>query len=202
MRRGSIDEQVDIVSAPSRKKLRAASTADLGGIEELYRLHAGRVARWVGHLAGPGFDIEDLVHDVFVVAARELPRFRAEAKVTTWLYQITENLVRTARRKERVRSWIRRSRADELETCLTSAQAPPGEAIEREQEVRVVYRALNTLAHLDRSLLILFELEGMPGQEIAALTGLRPETVWVRLHRARKRFLAALAKIGVSTREK
>ena len=52
--RGSIDKQVDIVSAPRHKKLRAASTANLGGIEELYRLHAGRVARWVGHLADRG----------------------------------------------------------------------------------------------------------------------------------------------------
>lgn len=202
MRRGSIDERVDIVPAPRHKGLRSASSTDLDGIEELYRLHAGRVARWVGHLAGPGFDIEDLVHDVFVVAARELPRFRAEAKVTTWLYQIAENLVKTARRKERVRSWIRRSRAVELRGCLTSAQATPGDALERDQEIRIVYRALDALAHRDRSLLILFELEGMPGQEIAALTGLRPETVWVRLHRARKRFLAALARDGVSTREK
>ena len=47
-----------------------------------------------------------------------------------------------------------------------------------------------------RSLLILFELEGMSGEEIAALTGIKLATIWVRLRRGRLLFLAELERDG------
>ena len=58
-------------------------------LDAIYRAHAGTVARWAAKLAGPGNDVEDLVHEVFLVARRRLPEFRGDAKVTTWLYRIT-----------------------------------------------------------------------------------------------------------------
>ena len=46
-----------------------------------------------------------------------------------------------------------------------------------------------------RTVLILFELEGHSGEEVAELTGTRPETVWVRLHRAREQFRTRLQRL-------
>ena len=43
-------------------------------------------------------------------------------------------------------------------------------------------------------MLILFEIEGLSGEEIAELTGARLATVWVSLHRARVQFLARLER--------
>src|SRR5438067_1040427 len=75
-------------------------------VEGLYRAHGQRVARWVQRLAGPSVDVEDLVHEVFLIVQRKLGGFRGEAKVTTWLYRITEHVVRHHRRRERVRRWF------------------------------------------------------------------------------------------------
>ena len=54
--------------------------------------------------------------------------------------------------------------------------------------------SLDELSDKDRSLLVLFELEGMSGEQIAELLELKISAVWVRLHRARARFLAVMQR--------
>src|SRR4029079_18131933 len=75
-------------------------------LDDAYRAHAARVARWVGHLGGPSADVDDLVHEIFLVADRRLSDFGGDAKLTTWLYRITERVVRGRRRNERIRRWL------------------------------------------------------------------------------------------------
>jgi RNA polymerase sigma-70 factor (ECF subfamily) len=158
--------------------------------DALYREHAGVVARWTRHLAGPRIDTEDLVQEIFLVARRRLPEFRGDAKVTTWLYAITARIVRTARRQERLRRWWPRVRQHDLEHLLSRARLTPVEDLERRQSTELVYRILDRMPEKYRDVLILFELDEMSGEDIAALCGMKLATVWVRLHRARARFLA------------
>src|SRR5206468_2683122 len=56
-------------------------------------------------------------------------------------------------------------------------------------------RVLDGMGEKYRSVIILFELEGLPGEEVARLMDARPATVWVWLHRARSQFLAGLERI-------
>jgi DNA-directed RNA polymerase specialized sigma24 family protein len=51
-----------------------------------------------------------------------------------------------------------------------------------------VYSVLNDLSERDRTLLILFELEHLPGAEIATILGMSEPNVWVAMTRARARF--------------
>ncbi len=81
-------------------------------LSTLYRTHVRDVARWAERLAGPGFDLPDLVHEVFEIAQRRLPSFRGDSSVTTWLFGITEKVVRHRRRKDRLRHWLGGSSAD------------------------------------------------------------------------------------------
>jgi len=53
-----------------------ASPAGATDLETLYRTHAPTVARWVARLAGPLVDVDDLVHEIFLVVRRRLPEFR------------------------------------------------------------------------------------------------------------------------------
>jgi len=80
--------------------------ADIG---DLYRRHAETVARWVSRLGGPLVDVEDLVHEVFLVAQRKRPSDRGAARITTWLYRVTAKVVSHRRRKDRWRRWLRGS---------------------------------------------------------------------------------------------
>lgn len=161
---------------------------------ELYRLHARTVAGWAARLLGPGVDVDDVVHEVFVVVQRRLPAFRPDARVTTWLYEITLRVVRGWRRRAFWRRWLRLpDRGDAAD--VPSESAGPLQVLEAKRATELVYRALDRLRESDRTLLILFEIEGLSGQEIAGLTGVSLGTVWVRLHRARARFLEQVGHV-------
>ena len=164
-------------------------------LDALYRAHATIVARWAAHLGGPTLDVEDVVHEVFLIVRRRLPEFRGEAKPTTWLYRITERVVRGYRSKERLHRWIHRTKRDQLEDALTATRATPAEELERRQASVQLYAVLDRMPDKYRQMLILFELEELSGEEIAALTGIKLATVWVRLHRARDRFRAAMRRM-------
>ena len=77
-----------------------------------------------------------------------------------------------------------------------SGRTPEHDVEAREAE-RTVSRALEKMAPKKREVFVLFELEGMSGEEIAQLVSCKVETVWTRLHYARKEFeVAVKAKVG------
>lgn len=173
---------------PALRRTPELPAEDALDLDALYRAHVDRVARWVARLVGPSPAVDDLVQDVFLRVQRLLPSFRGDAKVTTWLYRITENVVRNHRRKERLRRLLGVPAPDPA----ASATAPPLEALERREASQLVYRILDTLRERERNLIILFELEQLSGDEIAELTGMTIGAVWVGLHRARAKFLKQL----------
>lgn len=159
----------------------------------IYRAHSARVARWASRLGGPTVDVEDVVQEVFLTVHRLISEFRGDAQITTWLFRMTQNVVRHRRRKERWRRWLGGS-SDEVAGHVASTRPTPIEAIEQREAHQLVYRVLDRMAEKYRTAIILFEIDGRSGEEIAALTGTRIETVWVHLHRARAQFLALLEK--------
>jgi len=172
---------------PSVRGPLLAEPPDIG---ELYRAHAPAVARWATRLGGPAVDAEDVVHEVFLVAHRRLGEFRGDAKPATWLFRTTDLIVRAHRRKSRLRAWLTRSVADDGATIEPGASAlTPVDVLIDRQRAAQVYRILDSLGEKYRVVLVLFELEGLSGEQIASLTGLKTATVWVRLHRARALFL-------------
>src|SRR6476469_8563918 len=72
-------------------------------LEDVYRDHFDFVFRQAARLGGPGIDAEDAAQEVFMVVARKLETFDATSLVTTWLYGITLNVVRSQRRSARIR---------------------------------------------------------------------------------------------------
>jgi RNA polymerase sigma-70 factor (ECF subfamily) len=176
----------------------AAAALDIG---ELYRAHAATVARWATRLGGPAVDAEDVVHEVFLVAHRRLREFRPDAKPTTWLFRTTDLIVRAHRRRARLRAWLGRSLAHDDAASPAAAVSPVEDLIERER-TQLCYRALDVLGEKYRSVFVLYELEGMSGEEIATLTGINPSTIWVRLHRARARFVARVEALAARERER
>jgi RNA polymerase sigma factor (sigma-70 family) len=131
-----------------------------------------------------------MVHEVFEIAQRRLPSFRGDSSLATWLFGITEKVVRHRRRKDRLRHWLVGSSKDTF-THLPSPAPSQLEQLEKKERIARVYRVLDRLPERDRRLLILFELEEMPGEQIAALLGIKVGNVWLRMHRARARFLKA-----------
>jgi RNA polymerase sigma-70 factor (ECF subfamily) len=160
-------------------------------LSEAYRQHAEAVKRWALRLGGPALDAEDVVHEVFLIARRRLGEFRGDAKLTTWLYRITLRVVRKQAARQRLGRWLRGLVGD-FAADLPEERFGPYESVERRDAARIVYQALEGLPHQQRAALILYELEGHSGEEIAAMMGTKQATVWVWLHRGRAKFLARL----------
>ena len=159
-------------------------------VASLYRAHAAKVGRWAARLGGPSIEVEDIVQEVFLVAKRRLVSFRPDGggSVTTWLFRTTERIVKATRRKQRLRRLFGVAPADDGAGADIAGSIPSDE-LERRQEIALVYRVLDRLPERQRRVLILFELEGLSTDDIAALVGARVGTVRVWLYRARAAFL-------------
>ena len=176
----------------------AIAKEDTGGhavpvnpIDALYERHLSQVRRWASQLAGPVADLEDLVHDIFLIAFRKGFKDRGEASVNTWLFRIAHHEIRARRRRKRLRQLLLGRHQDAL---VPPAPNTPQQEMERwERHVRL-YQALDRLPDCYRTTLILYEIEELSGEKVAELTGTSPGTVWVRLHRGRERLVELLVR--------
>jgi RNA polymerase sigma-70 factor (ECF subfamily) len=156
-------------------------------LDAVYRAHAADVSRWLRQLSRHD-DVSDLLHEVFVVAQRRRDEFRGDASVRTWLYAIATRVVWSFRRKQRLRRLLfLEPKRDEEPPELVEPSTPYSTIVARHAAGRV-NRVLDRLSERDRTLIVLFELEGLSAREIQTILGLTPNGVWVGLHRARRRF--------------
>jgi RNA polymerase sigma-70 factor (ECF subfamily) len=176
-----------VVAMPSRRNTLDAM------LDRIYERYVADVDRWVRRLTGPREDVEDLVHDVFLIAVRRRGSFRGDASVKTWLFRIAHHVVRGRRRRDRVRRWLFARHAEELPVQRSAIVTPLEEIEQREQTVRL-YTALDRLPDDYRTALILYEIEGLSGEQVAELLGVPLGTLWVRLHRGRARLLCELSR--------
>ena len=161
--------------------------------EEAYRDYVQVAARWARQLGGTTVDVEDVVQEVFLVVSRRLASFRGEARFSSWLFEITRRVVANHRRRQRWRFWRSSSRED-LANAPSHLRDPLDE-LERRQTTAVFYQTLDKLPDKYRTVLVLFEVEGLSTLEIADLCHLKLSTVRVQLHRARDLFLTRYEQI-------
>lgn len=173
-------------SGPSAPSARGADFTDT-----MYVQHLPKVKRWARRLAGPSADLEDVVHDIFLIALRKGFQFRGEATLDTWLFSITQRVVWTKRRKSQLRQWLFGQNQTDL---VPPEPRSPHSELERREDNARLYQALDRLPDVYRTTLIFYELEELSGEEVARLTGVPLGTVWVRLHRGRERLMQILSR--------
>jgi RNA polymerase sigma-70 factor (ECF subfamily) len=122
-------------------------------------------------------DAEDLMQDVFIKAIERLSGLREPAAFCGWLIAIARRIATDYRRQRRFES--------EVGEFVSRATQPDGEAF-------AVLAAVQRLPETYRETLILRLVEGMTGPEIAARTGLTPDSVRVNLCRGMKILRASL----------
>jgi len=138
------------------------------------------------HLCGNRATAEDALQESFVSVFRALPGFRADARLSTWMYRIA---VREALR-HRAREAARRVEGMEEEPAAPFEGDP---AIRRE-ESEALRRALGQLSADHRAVLSLFAVDGLSHREIGEILGVPEGTIWSRLHAARKRLAASMSQ--------
>jgi RNA polymerase sigma-70 factor, ECF subfamily len=163
--------------------------------EQVYSSSFNDVARWIRALGGLPADVEDLTQEVFLVVRRKLSGFDGR-NLRGWLYRIAQRTVRDYRR----RAWFRRvflgggNTPEHYDHAATDAD--PSELFERKEAEGLLHGLLARMSEVRRTTFILFEIEGYSGEEIADLQGIPLNTVWTRLHHARKEFLRLVSESG------
>ena len=159
--------------------------------EDVYHAYFRQTVAWMRGLGVPEAEIEDVAQDVFLVVRRKLSHFHG-GNLAGWLYRIANLTVRNFRRRAWFKNLFSRSREiDSME--LAGPSTTPAMALEKKQDQHVLAQMLARISDKRRTTLILFEIEGYSGQEIARLHGVPVKTVWTRLHHARKALVAMVA---------
>jgi len=180
-------------SAPDAGEPAAASRSGTPTFEAVYAEHAATVARWAARLGGPSADVEDITQEVFVVVNRRLNEFRGQSRMSTWLFGITAKVAANERRRRKLRQWWLRLMPSAGEDAPAAGDGSLAQLEKRERRV-LFHRALDQLSERHRRALVLFELEELSVDEVAAHMGLRPGNVRVLLHRARAAFLKTMVE--------
>ena len=149
------------------------------------------VSRWIRAMGGPEADREDLAQDVFVVVHRRLPDFDGN-NLPGWLYQIARHRVRDFRRLLWVKHLLFGSVP--LSENLATEGASPAETLEARQKRAMLERLFEKLTESERATLVLFEIEGYSGEEIAQIQGVPLNTVWSRMYKSRRKLKGWLTK--------
>jgi RNA polymerase sigma-70 factor (ECF subfamily) len=160
----------------------------------LHDAHFDFVYRVARRLGVPDHEAEDICQEVFLVAFRRLDSF-GDGRFASWLYRITANVVSQRHRRARVRRFLNALVGGEHEPAAPTAT--PERAVEAHEIDEGVRQILERLAPKKREVFALFELEGLSGEEIASQVGCRLETVWTRLHYARREFARLARKQGL-----
>jgi len=164
--------------------------------EQVYSSSFNDVARWIRALGGLPADVEDLTQEVFLVVRRKLSGFDGR-NLRGWLYRIAQRTVRDYRR----RAWFRRvflggGTTPDHHYDNATADADPSELFERKEAEGLLHGLLGKMSEVRRTTFILFEIEGYSGEEIAEMQAIPLNTVWTRLHHARKEFLRLVSESG------
>lgn len=154
---------------------------EVGAWRALHRQYYPVLLAFLAKLGVPPEEIDDACQDVFLQVFRQLPGFRSESQLRTWLYRLCASEARSRRRRARLREAIQRV------LHVARAESSSGELSEREARRRVE-RALERMGEGERLVFVLYELEGLSGKQVAEIARCPEATVWRRLHYARKTF--------------
>jgi len=178
---------------------RAAASAD-EAISELMEEYADQIYGMGLRMCDDPERAQDLVQETFTRAFKAWDRFDGRSKPSTWLYTIASRACqRLQRRKSGEPRHMRRldpsaPTGDGTVVDLPDDGQTPLEWAEREEVIRAVRHAIDSLPMHFRLPVVLKEMEGMSIEDVAAVLNLKPATVKTRLHRARLLIREELSK--------
>ena len=167
----------------------ACAVGDTAALGALFDRHHLAVYRFVARSAGLRHDeLDDIVQSTFMQVMTSAAKFRGDSAVRTWLFGIATNIGR-----HHIRGEIRRraALASVKERPASAAVSPQDNAL-RQQQLKVLGRALAALPAEQRVAFVMCDLEEVRGVDAARVLGIREGTLYRRLHDARKALRAAL----------
>ena len=174
---------------------------DVAAYEELVRRNRARIYGLIYNMTSHREDTEDLVQSVFIKAYRSLDRFRGQSAFSTWLYRIALNETLNFLPKRKRRTALSLNDLDQgierdPDYIALVARESPVRDVQRSELQKRLNAALQTLSEAHRTVVVLHDIEGLPHDEIARITGVPEGTVRSRLFHARQQLQAELSEFA------
>ena len=143
--------------------------------EEIYELYWQRIFRLcMGYVNDPDL-AQDLAQETFIIVWQQLPKFRNESSVGTWIFRIASN--NCLRQIEKEKKFARTELPVNLEEKKQESMEP---------QIQMLYQFISELPETDR-IIISLELEEVKQAEIAHIVGLSESNIRVKIHRIKEK---------------
>ena len=157
--------------------------------EAFYEQYKNMVFNLSLHYVQNREDAEEITQDIFVTVYDKLSSFRAEAKVSTWLYRITVNrcidFERSRKRKKRF-AFLNSLFGKNHELLIDVPEFNhPGILLEQREEMKQIFDALNQLPERQKTVIILLKIEEKSQAEAADIMGIGIKAVESLFQRAK-----------------
>ncbi len=170
---------------------------DVAAFDRLIVKYRERVYGVIYNMAANREDAADLAQDSFIKAFQSINRFQGQSSFFTWLYRIAVNSTLTHLRKARLRSFFsfekihEEDKSAEIINQLTDKKGADRELFVKELQEKL-NEAMLKLSIKHRTVVTLFEIDGLSHEEIAEVMDCSVGTVRSRLHYAKQLLQAEL----------
>jgi RNA polymerase sigma-70 factor (ECF subfamily) len=158
----------------------------LAAFEELYQAYGRRMRSVAVNLLGNVHDAEDAVQEAFLRAYRNIGSFRGESALGSWMHRILVNACHDIGRQKKRRGG---------ETDLEAAGSPAVEGRDHPLHL-ALEESLARLKPRERSVFVLFEVEGFKHREIGEILEISEVNSKTLLFTAKKKLQKLLAGAG------
>jgi RNA polymerase sigma-70 factor (ECF subfamily) len=184
-------QEYETVDPDARLMLRVRD-GDAGAFGEIVRLYQSRLLTVLQNLMGGREQAEDLTQEVFLRAYRARESYRPDAKFSTWLFTIANNVAKNAKRSKARRHEVNLTEdtgtqtGNPLESLAQAASGSmPARRLDKVELAEMVRIALDSLNERQRMAVLLSKFEGMSYADIAIAMDMSTSAIKSLLTRAR-----------------
>jgi RNA polymerase sigma-70 factor (ECF subfamily) len=162
-------------------------SGDEKSFEILMNRHISRVYNFVYRLVPKNIDVDDIVSETFFKVWKNLKKFRAEEKFTTWLFTIARNTAYDTMRKKSALTFSNFDTDDGknfITDTLTDTEPLPPEILEQAENKKIVENLLKKISPDYREVLLLHYINEFTFEEIGKILNKPLDTVKSQHRRA------------------
>lgn len=164
---------------------------------EVHRDHARFVWLALQRLGIWARDLDDTFQEVFLVVHRRLHTYDGSSPMRSWLHGICVHVASDYRRRAHRR---RESLTQDVpDLANRGVEASPEDLVALGQERHQLRRILDSMDLEKRAVFVMFEIDGLPCNEIGDCLGVPVGTVYSRIHAARQEFLRAVKRMRAAS---
>jgi RNA polymerase sigma-70 factor (ECF subfamily) len=137
-------------------------------------------------------DAEDIAQEVFIEVYRSVHKFRADSKISTWLYRIAVNRSLNFIRDNKKNKWFQsfqdsvKEKNSNIPKLIAHDSENPDFNLEKIQRANMLYEAINKLPENQKIAFTLNKYEDLSYKEISEVMEISVSSVESLIHRAKK----------------